>query len=97
MANIEDNIGIVVSGTFSQGMNVKLNSQNALSSLTIGSHVVIDTLAQRFMCEVSDIGLRATDQRVEHIPLHMQNERIFQSLIDNAAYAFIEVLSLIHI
>ena len=91
MTNIEDNIGIVVSGTFSQGMNVKLNSQNALSSLTIGSHVVIDTLTQRFMCEVSDIGLRATDQRVEHIPLHMQNERIFQSLIDNAAYAFIEV------
>ncbi len=91
MTNIEDNIGIVVSGTFSQGMNVKLNSQNALSSLTIGSHVVIDTLNQRFMCEVSDIGLRSTDQRVEHIPLHMQNERIFQSLIDNAAYAFIEV------
>ena len=88
----QDNIGIVVSGTFNQGINIKLNSQSDMESVTIGSHIVIDTKQNRFMCEVADIKLTSTDQRIEQLPIHMHNETIFNSLRDNAAYGIIEVI-----
>ena len=86
------NIGIVVSGTFNQGINIKLNSQNDMESVAIGSHIVIDTNNNRFMCEVADIKLTSTDQKIEQLPIHMHNETIFNSLRDNAAYGMIEVI-----
>ena len=88
----QDNIGIVVSGTFNQGINIKLNSQSDMESVTIGSHIVIDTKQNRFICEVADIKLTSTDQRIEQLPIHMHNETIFNSLRDNAAYGIIEVI-----
>ena len=90
--NKKENIGIVVSGTFNQGINIKLNSQNDMESVAIGSHIVIDTNKNRFMCEVADIKLTSTDQKIEQLPIHMHNETIFNSLRDNAAYGIIEVI-----
>ena len=72
--NKKENIGIVVSGTFNQGINIKLNSQNDMESVAIGSHIVIDTNKNRFMCEVADIKLTSTDQKIEQLPIHMHNE-----------------------
>jgi DNA helicase HerA-like ATPase len=63
-----------------------------MESVTIGSHIVIDTKQNRFMCEVADIKLTSTDQRIEQLPIHMHNETIFNSLRDNAAYGIIEVI-----
>ncbi|MGH2592760.1 MAG: helicase HerA domain-containing protein, partial [Anaerolineae bacterium] len=61
-------LGIVVGGSLSKGLDVKLDRTADIESTAVGRYVVVEGNSRRFFSMITDIGLDATDPRIAKLP-----------------------------
>jgi uncharacterized protein len=65
-----ERLGVVVGGSLSRGLAIKLDAGVSVESLAVGRYVVIRGDEGRFFCMINDIRLEATNAGVESDPPH---------------------------
>ena len=87
-------LGLVVSGSLGQGVEVRLESggQISVEDIKVGSFVTIQGQRQRFFGVVTDISLGSSDSRLKHTPLEMDDPFIAEVISGTVAYGTISVL-----
>jgi DNA helicase HerA-like ATPase len=84
-------LGVVVDGTFSGGLTVRLNPGTTTEQLRIGNFVVVEGQRNRYFSLISDIHLKATDPRLLADPPRDTSAFIAQTLAGTSTYATVEV------
>ena len=65
----EQRIGVVVGGSLSKGLRVRLDSAISVEQMAVGRYVVVhSTTGQRFFCMVTDVELNVTNPSIENDP-----------------------------
>jgi len=85
-------IGIVVAGSLSQGILVKLDQTASIENIKVGSFVTIEGLQLRFFGRVSDVSLGSTDPTISTSPPTVNNPFIAQVLAGTATYGTIHII-----
>ena len=84
-------IGVVVGGSLSKGLSIKLSANVNLEALTVGGYVVIQGQATRFFCMVADISLETTNPAIQSQPPNMDNPFLAQIYAGEVAYGILTV------
>ncbi|MGD2207289.1 MAG: DUF87 domain-containing protein, partial [Anaerolineae bacterium] len=75
-------LGIVVGGSLSQGLNVKLDRRSVVEGMAVGRYVVVrGQTGRRFFSIVTDVALDATNPAIEKTPPDVSDEflaRVYQ-------------------
>ena len=58
-------LGVVVDGSFTAGLTVRLDPQCSTEGMYIGSFMVVEGLRYTYFCMLSDLQLRTADPRLE--------------------------------
>jgi DNA helicase HerA-like ATPase len=83
-------LGVVVGGSLSEGVTVKLDRETMIEGLSVGSYVTIDGQTERkFFGLITDIALDATDQHIQKTP--PTDEFIAQVYRGTAVYGTLSV------
>nr|MBC7244506.1 ATP-binding protein [Chloroflexota bacterium] len=84
-------LGVVIDGTFSSGLTVRLDPGITTEQLRIGSFVVVEGQRNRYFSLISDIHLKATDPRLLSDPPRVTSPFIARTLAGTSVYATVEV------
>lgn len=68
-----ERLGIVMAGSLSKGLDVKLDGRRVIEGLAVGRYVAIHGLGHRFFCMINDVALDNANPLVEKIPPDMSN------------------------
>lgn len=91
-------LGIVVNGSLSKGLDIKLDPGVPIESVKVGQYVVVepasaDTQALgRFFCVVSDLRLDATDPALASSPPDLSNPIVAEVIRGTATYGVAHVV-----
>ena len=85
-------LGIVVDGSLTHGVEVRLNAGTSVEDVKVGAFVTIQGSQHRFFGVVTDIALSSADSRLKHLPLDMENPFISRALLGTVAYGTVSVL-----
>lgn len=61
-------LGLVTSGSLSQGLDIKLNVEASVEDIAVGRYVVVEGLRQRFFGMITDVSLDNTNPEFEKAP-----------------------------
>ena len=67
-------LGIVVGGSLSEGLNVKLDRTADIESTAVGRYVVVEGQSRRFFSMITDVALDATDPRLAKLPPNLSDD-----------------------
>jgi DNA helicase HerA-like ATPase len=84
-------LGVVVGGSLTQGVEVRLDSGASVEDLKVGTFVTIQGTRHRFMGVVTDIALGSADPRIKHTPELAADSFIAQVVSGTVAYGTITV------
>ncbi len=90
-ATIEQELGVVVGGSLSRGLVVRLNHQTSPESLAVGRYVVIEGNIKRYFCMISDITLESTNPGIQADPPDITDDFLKQVYAGTMAYGKITV------
>ena len=68
MRQATDSMGVVIGGSLSEGLAVKLNRDVSTEDLAVGRYVVARGRSRRFFCMVTDVALDATNPLIAKQP-----------------------------
>ncbi|MGE5601837.1 MAG: helicase HerA domain-containing protein [Nitrososphaerales archaeon] len=68
MAETREQLGVVISGSLSEGLGVKLDRAVSIEDLAVGRYVVARGRSRRFFCMVTDVALDATNPEITKQP-----------------------------
>ena len=86
-----DVLGMVVSGSLTNGVEVKLKPERSVSEIKVGRYVSIEAQDLKFFGVVTDIELGATDQTLRVNPPEISNPFIANVISGSTAYGIIQV------
>jgi len=84
-------LGVVVGGSLSKGLAVKLDSHVSIEDLAVGRYMVVHGHHKRFFCMVNDISLDNTNPSIESDPPDITNSFIRDVYMGTVAYSIITV------
>ncbi len=85
-------LGVVVGGSLSKGLTVKLEASESVEDLAVGRYVVVHGAAgKRFFCMLSDIALDNTNPAVQNNPPDMSDAFLRAVYMGTIAYATITI------
>ena len=85
------NLGMVVSGSLTEGMEVRLDSSTSIEDIKVGTFVSIQGQRMRFFGVVTEVALKAMDQTMVTSPPDVSNPFIAKVISGTAAYGTITV------
>ena len=85
-------LGVVVEGSLTQGVEVRLDPGTSVENVKVGTFVTIQGSQYRFFGVATDIALGNSDQRLKHLPLDLGDPFISQALLGTVAYGTVSVL-----
>ena len=85
------NLGMVVSGSLTEGMEVRLDSSTSIEDIKVGTFVSIQGQRMRFFGVVTEVALKAMDQTMVTSPPDVSNPFIAKVIAGTAAYGTITV------
>lgn len=85
-ANLRQRLGVVVGGSLSKGLQIKLDRETAIEDLAVGRYVVVRGQKKRFFCMVTDIQLDVTNPALTAHPPDIDDP--FMSAIYSGTAAF---------
>jgi DNA helicase HerA-like ATPase len=88
----QKNLGIVVSGCLTKGLEVKLDAVTSVEDVSVGSYVTIEGGKRRFFGMITDISLEATDNQIIDSPPDMSNPLIAEVIAGTATYGKLHIL-----
>lgn len=69
-----DRLGVVIGGSLSEGLDVKLDRDIALEELAVGRYVVARGRRARFFCMITDVALDSTNPLIAKQPPDMSDD-----------------------
>ncbi|MBC7812253.1 MAG: ATP-binding protein [Burkholderiales bacterium] len=96
-ANIAERLGVVVGGSLSKGLVVKLDRGQSIEEMAVGRYVVVRGVRKRFFCMVTDIVLNSTNPAIQSDPPDMSDKFLSEIYLGTAAYGTINVAPMLSI
>ncbi len=93
----EGRLGIVVSGSLSKGVEVKLDSATSVEDIAVGRYVTIEGEKRRFFGMITDVALDAIDQRLMINPPDLSDPFVTEVLLGTSTFGRLHVLSMLTI
>ncbi len=90
-------IGVVVGGSLSKGLTVKLDHGQIVEDLAVGRYVVVHGQKQRFFCMITDVVLDNTNPDIQSDPPDIANPFLRDVYIGTAAYGKISIQPMLSI
>ena len=84
-------LGVVVGGSISRGLAVKLDAHVGIEELAIGRYIVIRGQQKRFFCMINDISLHATNPQIESDPPDISDRFLTEIYSGTIVYSIIRV------
>ncbi|MFQ5988057.1 MAG: ATP-binding protein [Dehalococcoidia bacterium] len=90
-------LGIVVSGSLTKGLEVKLDSATSVEDMAVGRYVTIESEKRRFFGMITDVTLDAIDPRLMVTPPDVSDPFIAEVLSGTSTFGRLHVLPLLTI
>ena len=90
-------LGVVVGGSISRGLAIKIDPQTPIEELAVGRYVVVHGQASRFFCMVNDVSLMTTNQAIESNPPEVSDRFLHDVYIGTIAYSIVVVTPMLMI
>lgn len=90
-------LGVVVGGSLSKGLVVKLDRQQPIENLAVGRYVVVHGNNKRFFCMINDVVLDSTNAGLQADPPDVSNPFLREVYSGTAAYGIIHVAPMLSI
>lgn len=90
-------LGVVVGGSLSKGLVVKLESVQSVENLAVGRYVVVHGAEKRFFCMLTDIELNTTTPNIQNDPPNMQDDFLRLIYSGTIAYGTLHVAPMLSI
>jgi DNA helicase HerA-like ATPase len=87
-----DFLGLVVDGSLTNGLEVRLDPATSVENVKVGTFVTIQGSQHRFFGVATDVALGASDPRLKHSPPQADEAFISQVLLGTVAYGTVSVL-----
>lgn len=84
-------LGVVVGGSLSKGLVVKLDSGISLEQLAVGRYVVVHGEGNRFFCMITDIALDNTNPEIQSAPPDISDRFLRAVYVGTMAYGKIHI------
>jgi DNA helicase HerA-like ATPase len=84
-------LGVVVSGSLSRGLTIRLESTQSIENLAVGRYIVVHGDEKRFFCMLRDVELMTTTPAIQNDPPDMTDPYL------NAVYSGIVTYALLHV
>ncbi len=80
-------LGVVVGGSLSKGLTVKLDAHQPIEELAVGRYVVVRGLNKKFFCMITDISLDSPNPGIQSDPPEIMNDPFLRDIyVGTAAY-----------
>jgi len=93
--NINQRLGIVVSGSVDKGTEVRLDSAASVEDMVVGRYVTIEGRQRRFFGMITDISLGVTDSELTVAPPREVDSFLSEVLSGTATYGALHVLPML--
>ena len=93
----EQRLGVVVGGSLSKGLVVKLDRGQQIEDLAVGRYVVVRGVNKRFFCMINDISLANTNPGIEGDPPDISDPFLSEVYQGTAVYGVIHVAPMLAI
>jgi len=90
-------IGVVVGGSLSKGLQVKLDAHTQIEDLAVGRYVVVRGQSKRFFCMVKDITLDSTNPSLRSDPPDLSDPFLREIYSGTAAFGTVDVTPMLTI
>ena len=90
-------LGVVVGGSLSRGLAVRLESAQSIEDLAVGRYVVVHGERKRFFCMLTDIELNSTNPAIRDDPPNVIDPFLRDVYSGTAAYGTIHVAPMLSI
>ncbi len=90
-------LGVVVGGSLSKGLEVKLDRETVIEDLAVGRYVVVRGRSKRFFCMVTDILLDTTNPAIKSDPPDLSDPFLREIYTGTAAFGTIHVAPMLTI
>lgn len=84
-------LGVVVGGSISRGLSIKLDPHVQIEELAVGRYIVVRGQNKRFFCMVNDISLNTTNAQIESDPPDINDTFLAEIYSGTVAYSIITV------
>ncbi|MBN1679410.1 MAG: ATP-binding protein [Anaerolineae bacterium] len=90
-------LGVVVGGSLSKGLDVKLDRETVIEDLAVGRYVVVRGLNKRFFCMITDITLDTTNPAIRSDPPDLTDQFLREIYSGTAAFGTLHVTPMLTI
>ncbi len=90
-------LGVIVGGSLSKGLDVKLDRQTEIESLAVGRYVVVRGRYKRFFCMITDVILDSTNPSLRSDPPDLSDPFLRDVYVGTAAYGTLHVAPMLSI
>jgi DNA helicase HerA-like ATPase len=90
-------LGVVVGGSLSKGLVVKLDPLVNIEDMAVGRYIVIHGLQKRFFCMINDVTLDSTNPSIQSDPPDVSDPFMAAVYLGTAAYGTIHVAPMLSI
>jgi len=90
-------LGIIVSGSLTKGVEVRLDSSASVEDMAVGRYVTIEGERQRFFGMITDVSLGVIDQKLSLTPPDVSDPFISEVLAGTSTYGALHVLPMLTI
>jgi len=84
-------LGVVVGGSISRGLSIKLDPHVQIEDLAVGRYIVVRGQHKRFFCMINDISLNSTNAQIESDPPDISDAFLAEIYSGTVAYSIITV------
>jgi len=88
---MSDRLGIVVSGSLTRGVEVRLDSSASVEDMVVGRYVTIEGKKRRFFGMITDVSLGVTDTNITQTPPDVADPFIAEVLAGTSTYGTLHV------
>src|SRR5258708_11264097 len=90
-------LGVVVGGSLTKGLDVKLDRETEIESLAVGRYVVVRGKHKRFFCMVTDVVLDSTNPAIRSDPPDLSDPFLREVYTGTAAFGTVHVAPMLAI
>src|SRR5258708_3227908 len=90
-------LGVVVGGSLTKGLDVKLDRETEIEDLAVGRYVVVRGKQKRFFCMVTDVVLDSTNPSIRSDPPDLSDPFLRDIYLGTAAFGTVHVVPMLSI
>jgi hypothetical protein len=93
--NLSSSLGVVVQGSLSQGLEVRLNGDVSVEDMRVGKFLVVQGRRSRFFCMLTDVSLGTSSQRILINPPDPTNTFLAEVLAGTTTFGTINLMPML--